>query len=1187
MPGLQDYGRYRIELPAIDGGGMGIVFKAFDTVTRRPVAIKTLKGTPDPESLELFQKEWTILASLSHPNIVDILDIGEFTEDSERKPFFVMPLLPGRSLNKLIKSSGSFLNAERVVEIIFQASRGLQAAHDQRVIHRDLKPSNLFVMSDDTVKIIDFGIVHLADSKTRTGIKGTLCYMAPELLEFQPATARSDVFSLGVVCYEALTGRGPFDRPTQEETIEAIRQEMPRPVSDLIPGVNDQIGRVVHKSLAKKPYHRFSSAREFGDALRRALNNEALDLFDRSRIQPRLNRVRKALGTGDFQLGLEILEELESEGIIDADIPLLRSDLERAAREKTIQQLLEDARTRMEEEEYPLALQKVQSVLEIDPDNIDGLALKSDIERQRSIAQIDRWSQIARQHLANKFFVKARQAADEILKIDPPNKEARNLLAEIGVGEEQLASVRRERQQFYDSAHKAYSNGELSSALRLLERAIELGKGTPSHPNSDGRYLEFYEKVRREHDEIANAYADGKRALAASDFDRALSICNQVLVRRPREPLLQSLRIEVEDLKRQQNSAAVADLHRQIEAEFDLERKFAMLASAVEQFPGEQAFVQSLNVIKARRNLVNDIVRRARHYESQAQFFEAGNQWETLRTIYREYPGLHYEIQRLERKQEEHLKNQARARLLEQVDGALVSNKFERARDLLSAALLTAPEDDELRRLMRQTEEGLENSRRVESLFLEGQQFVTEGNPALAIERLREACRLEPSNQRVTRSFSSVLLEHARALAEKDWRSSAPVLEELLNIDPDNPGAAGVTHLISDMQRRERADACIEEARKLRQERALEQAVTKVELGLCEIPADTRLLQLRRELQRELEFIRTAKSPPVSRTLSAAAGASFSPPQIIRRSPDPSLPERTAGEVVPSLRQSEGSGFFVPEDGGREKDAGAPQAVIADQRVRASSSTAIPPPGGSARRLLRKLPTWIVQPASLAVVAGLILISLLSLGMAWMRHRANPAIANNSKYALTVPAPSPTTDSFPAKPGGTPSHTQPEPKQIPAAKPTPIPVRFNSEPPLASVKVDGDDTLKCQTPCELPLFKGRHTFSMTAPGYAERGGVLQVPQESTASVVLVRDLKDVRVVTVPAGIPISIDGEPRGEMPQTLKLSLGKHTLTFTNNGELYKTSFDVTDKDFVVVVTLEGGPSASTHAISKPPSDL
>src|SRR3984885_7686796 len=158
--------RYEIKDPPIGRGGMGIVYKAYDSVTRRYVALKTISGTTNSTALNLFEKEWSVLARLSHPNIVDILETGQFEDDGQRKPYFVMPLLPGVTLDHLIKSASPRLTVESTVEIISQTCRGLQAAHDQGLVHRDLKPSNIFVLDDDTVKIIDFGVVHLADTRS-------------------------------------------------------------------------------------------------------------------------------------------------------------------------------------------------------------------------------------------------------------------------------------------------------------------------------------------------------------------------------------------------------------------------------------------------------------------------------------------------------------------------------------------------------------------------------------------------------------------------------------------------------------------------------------------------------------------------------------------------------------------------------------------------------------------------------------------------------------------------------------------------------------------------------------------------------------------------------------------------------------------------------------------------------------
>jgi len=499
---------------------MGVVYKAFDSVTKRFVAVKTLKDNVDPSSIDLFQKEWSVLAQLSHPNIVDVLDIGEFVENGRHRPYFVMPLLPGSTLDALMKG-GPRLTPERGIEIVCQACRGLQAAHSRGLIHRDLKPSNLFVMDDDTVKIIDFGVVHLADAESWTSVKGTLSYMAPEQLELKPTTLRSDIFSLGVVCYEALTGRKPFEGSTTDGIIDAIRTHIPPSISQLNSAVNDQVSRAVHKAMAKQPYYRFSSAREFSETLQRAIRNEHIEFLDHSQIQPRVNRIKKALNDGDFQLATDILDELESEGNFDPEISVLRVRTEQAARSRTIYQLIESAGTRMEEQEYPLALQNVQRALDLDPANANAVAMRREIDRRRIAGHIEKWLQIAQQHFDNKLFASSRQAIDEIQKVDPTNTKARDLLAAVDRSEYEVGMLHQERQQLYDAALQAYRNGEISSALSKLENAISLGKRAPGPPSTDGQYLTLYEKIRLERDELHNSHRSEQPgvSLCAFSFD--------------------------------------------------------------------------------------------------------------------------------------------------------------------------------------------------------------------------------------------------------------------------------------------------------------------------------------------------------------------------------------------------------------------------------------------------------------------------------------------------------------------------------------------------------------------------------------------------------------------------------------------------------------------------------------------
>src|SRR6202451_1423212 len=219
-------GRYDVK-DVLGQGGMGLVYRAYDTVIRRDVALKTLRDAPEANSLQLFYKESDVLASLSHPNIVEIFDIGEFDENGQKKPYFVMPLLPGTTLDNLIRNARHRLTAQRTIGMMSQVCRGLQAAHERGLVHRDLKPSNIFVMEDDSVKIIDFGVAHMTNVHTTVGLKGTLLYMSPEQIELKALSPASDIFSLGVVCYEARTGQNRFQRARADEVVGAILRQIP------------------------------------------------------------------------------------------------------------------------------------------------------------------------------------------------------------------------------------------------------------------------------------------------------------------------------------------------------------------------------------------------------------------------------------------------------------------------------------------------------------------------------------------------------------------------------------------------------------------------------------------------------------------------------------------------------------------------------------------------------------------------------------------------------------------------------------------------------------------------------------------------------------------------------------------------------------------------------------------------
>ena len=262
--------RYRLDT-RIATGGMGEVWRADDTVLDREVAVKILKHeyADDPSFRARFEAEARHAASLVHPNVASVFDFGELEEEgSAQRPFLVMELVPGQPLSALLRG-GEAMVPDRAADIVAQASDAVAAAHALGIVHRDVKPGNLLVTPDGTVKITDFGIARAAGgaaSITQTGqIIGTPYYISPEQAEGQPASEASDIYALGVVLYECLAGRRPFDRDTPIQVALAhIREDVP-PLGEHVP---ERLRAIVEKALAKDPQDRFASAADLAVALR-------------------------------------------------------------------------------------------------------------------------------------------------------------------------------------------------------------------------------------------------------------------------------------------------------------------------------------------------------------------------------------------------------------------------------------------------------------------------------------------------------------------------------------------------------------------------------------------------------------------------------------------------------------------------------------------------------------------------------------------------------------------------------------------------------------------------------------------------------------------------------------------------------------------------------------------------------
>jgi len=297
--------RYQI-IRTIGEGGMANVYLAHDTILDRNVAVKILRGdlADDEKFVRKFQREAISASSLAHPNIVEMYDVGE----DNGKYFIVMEYIDGKTLKSLIKKRGSLIVHE-VIDIMLQLTSAIACAHDSYIIHRDIKPQNVMILDDGIVKITDFGIAIATNATELTqtnSIMGSVHYLPPEQANGSGATIKSDIYSLGILMYELLTGKVPFKGESAVEiALKQMKEKIPS-VRKFNSDIPQSIENIVIKATAKNPKNRYDSVSEMYEDLKTALEEEKQNEervvykypeqeLDETKKIPDLNRLEKKL----------------------------------------------------------------------------------------------------------------------------------------------------------------------------------------------------------------------------------------------------------------------------------------------------------------------------------------------------------------------------------------------------------------------------------------------------------------------------------------------------------------------------------------------------------------------------------------------------------------------------------------------------------------------------------------------------------------------------------------------------------------------------------------------------------------------------------------------------------------------------------------------------------------------------
>jgi serine/threonine-protein kinase len=984
--------RYRID-EQIGRGGMGAVYRAHDKNTDRQVAVKIILDVSSPDAVDLFDKEWRILSELQHVNVVGITDRGEFRDGAVVRPYFVMPFLRGKTLQQRIADASTPITVEEVVEIISAAAAGLNAAHVRGVVHRDVKPSNIFTLDSGSVVVIDFGVVHFSERAGETTIKGTTPYIAPELIDPDKKdlpSARSDIFSLGVVCYEALTRVQPFSRDTTSETMRALLKIIPVPAYELNRDVSLTVSQVVQKALAKNKNHRYATVTDFASRLQRAMRNELLPEFDKAVIDTRLKVVKDAFEKGQVTAAQDLLRGIEEEGFVDPAISAQRQKIDAVLEGIWIGQQLESVRLHREVGDFDAALEKLDAILKTAPGNAEAVQERELI----NTARLKRVLSDANRHMRSHDFESARKAIAEARKIEPKDSSTTELLLELTRLEEADRRLAEQKETLFLEAQAAIRSGSTTTALHKLDRLRDLirnqGSGSPSE--RDAIYEQYHDEILADHTRTRRAFEEAKQQLERGKFAQVLAVCDQMLAMNPGHPLFIGMKLQAEDRERQMRLECVEGVCATLANVPDLERRIGILQDALNRFPGEPQLTEMLRNVKGRRDLVGALLASARKAEESGEYISALDNWEAIREFHPTYPGLDREVARIDRRRHDQIRTEKKTERIEEVERLVRLADYDQASAVCRAAVAEFPGDAEMSALLADVTERATRANEARNILAKSRELARAGRGEEMLSLLRRAHALDRNNQDIRQFLGVGLLDRAQAVLETDWAAADQLLGEAQELIPNDPAVKSIATLVADRKQRDAVERVLADARRRALDGDTRGAVELIDQALKSYPNDRRLTAERTKLTKHLATQPTPtpvpKQAPVQEQARAAAAPS---PAVVF--PEP---QRGGGESIfqvgTTFERSEKPEIIEP-----------PPAIKPAEPVRSSWSAkfdslldrirAIP----AVRIGQRSVPAYVA-----AAAAALIVIVLIGASWAWIGKGSSGGSAPKTRPQAAV-----------------------------------------------------------------------------------------------------------------------------------------------------------------------------------------
>ncbi|MBV8050529.1 MAG: protein kinase, partial [Acidobacteriaceae bacterium] len=683
-------GKYEV-VDVLGRGGMGVVYKAIDPGIGRYVAIKMTTGTlqDDPEMLKRFNLEAQSVGKLQHPNIVTIYELG--VEDGH--PYLVMELLDGESLESLARNS---LSVEDKLDIIIQVCNAVEYAHRHEVIHRDLKPANIVILKDGVAKVVDFGIARMGMQKlTRPGqMVGSFEYMSPEQINGSNVDARSDIFSIGILLFQLLTGKIPFEgKDTGEMLMRTLHEPAPS-LTGLMKSCPAGLDEIVQRALAKDPEQRYQSAEELAIDL-----GQVLEKWRRERVSEYLQAAETAAAQRQWARAkeqlLQVLKRDRQNARANVRLREVQQEIQKQQRSERAKELLSQAEHALAQSETAEALNFLNQAAELDPSNTHIVQLRDSI--QESTGREARLTELMqRADLAKEAgdLEGARQVIDEGLAVDPQNPDFRSMQLVIG---QELASRQKQRQtqELLTEARKQISTRRFSAALEILKKAesVDASLGVVQELITLAKTGEQQERQRQALESLTNQIQE---ALLKEDYVTAATKIQEGLRNFPEDRGLLKLKAMVD--KQQQEALKRRDLQQQtMQARRLLDAgqpadAMALLQKAQEKYPSDRsldamiAMVQQAIEAKRNEDEKNEILRRAReairakNYSSAISMLDSARQ----RMVSAEFDEL---LQFAQTESENVAKRQKIDAIAERARALTSEDRYPEAKALLQSAL--------------------------------------------------------------------------------------------------------------------------------------------------------------------------------------------------------------------------------------------------------------------------------------------------------------------------------------------------------------------------------------------------------------------------------------------------------------------------------------------------------------------